>query len=348
MEDKKKFIINICYYAIILGIIFFVYKYVLGVLFPFILGFFIAFLSLKIAKNIFRNDSKLMRILATVLLYILVIGVIVFLSILGVNQILDLVATIPSKYKDVVEPALNNLESALVQLNTNLPITIKTDINDIISDALDSIKLLVNTFSSSIVSIGTSLISNTTAIILDSVMVIVSSFFFVLDYEEIFNYLTSIMSPKIKDSYFKIIDYIQNNLLLIIKSYCLIMLITFVELLIGFIIIGIDNYGVLAFVISILDILPILGIGTVLIPWGLFLLATGKISLGISILVLYLIITFIRNIIEPKIVGGNLGLHPLVALSSMLIGLNFFGALGMLGLPLVISFLTLRNKNSGN
>lgn len=344
MENKKKFIINTLYFGLILVLVFLVYNYLLPILAPFIIGFVIAFLSIKLSRNLFNSDTKVSRIVSTVLLFLLIITIVIILSILGFNQILDFIATIPAKYKDIVEPALNSLEKTLIELNQKLPIDIKTDMNEIISDALDSIRLLVNTFSSSIVSIGTSLISNTTAIFIDVTIVIISSFFFVIDYDGIFNYLDSIMSPELKKTYYEVKDFVQNNVLLIIKSYGLIMLITFIELLIGFLIIGIDNSTVLSFVIAILDIFPILGVGTVLIPWGLFLLATGDIRIGISILVLYLIITFIRNIIEPKIVGGNLGLHPLVALASMLVGLNIFGVLGMFGLPLVISFYSLRKK----
>lgn len=344
MEEKKKFIINALYFGLILIIAYLVYKYVLSILAPFIIGFIIAFLSIRLCRNVFKNESKAMCIISTVILYVVIISIVVLLSVLGVNKILDLVATIPNEYKDVVEPALNNFELTLSQLNARLPIDIKTDVNEIISDTLDSIKLLVNTFSSSILSIGTSLISNTTSILINVTLVIVSSFFFVLDYEGIFAYLDTFMSPNAKQTYNEIKYFIQNNVLLIIKSYGIIMFITFIELLIGLSIIGIENSGVLSLVIALLDIFPILGVGTVLIPWGIFSLATGDIRIGISILVLYVVITFIRNIIEPKIVGGNLGLHPLVALSSMLLGLNMFGALGMFGFPLIISFFSIRRK----
>ena len=344
MENKKKFIIDCLYYALIIAIVYLVYKYIMPILLPFIIGFIIAFVSLRICHKLFKNDSKFTRILSTVLLFVLIIGVIVLLSVLGVNKVLDLVATIPSRYKDVVEPALNSLEATLVQLNNKLPITIKTDINEIVSGTLDSIKVLVNTFSSSILSISTSLISNTTILLVNVILVIVSAFFFVLDYESIFEYLGTLVSDKFKESYKEVKDFIQNTVFLIIKSYGLIMFITFIELLICFSIVGIENTGTLALVIAFLDILPILGVGTVLIPWGLFSLATGDIRIGISMLVIYLIITFIRNIIEPKIVGGNLGIHPLVALASMLLGLNTFGALGMFGFPLIISFFVKRNS----
>ena len=124
------------------------------------------------------------------------------------------------------------------------------------------------------------------------------------------------------------------------------MLITFIELFIGLTLFRVSNSGMWAFLIAFLDILPVLGVGTVLIPWGISSLITGNIVFGIELLVLYFVISFIRNIIEPRMVGFNLGLHPLATLFSMIVGVRTFGAIGMFGLPLLLSFFTTRNKKN--
>ena len=116
------------------------------------------------------------------------------------------------------------------------------------------------------------------------------------------------------------------------------MFITFIELLIGLGIIGVNNFALISMVVSVLGILPVLGVGTVLIPWAIYHLLFGEVTTGILLLVLYGVITIIRHIIEPKIVGGNLELHPLATLFAMLVGLQLFGIIGMFGLPLLISF----------
>ena len=120
--------------------------------------------------------------------------------------------------------------------------------------------------------------------------------------------------------------------------------ITFVELLIGLTVFGISNSGMWSLMIAFLDILPVLGVGTVLIPWGLSCLITGRALLGIELLVLYIIITIIRNIIEPKMVGTSLDLHPLATLITMIVGARMFSAVGMFGFPLALSFFQLRKK----
>ena len=122
------------------------------------------------------------------------------------------------------------------------------------------------------------------------------------------------------------------------------MSLTFVELSIGLSILGIDNSIIIALLTSILDILPVLGTGAVIIPWAIISLILGDIWVGIGLIIVYLIITVIRNIIEPKIVGTQLGLHPLVTLISMFMGVNIAGLFGLFGFPILLSLLMYLNK----
>lgn len=118
----------------------------------------------------------------------------------------------------------------------------------------------------------------------------------------------------------------------------------FVELLIGFLLLRIPNALLLAALIAIVDILPVLGTGTVLIPWGVFALVIGSYGMGAGILALYLIITIIRNTIESKLVGKQMELHPMVTFAAMLLGLKWMGFLGMLGFLLTLAFINSLNK----
>ena len=111
-------------------------------------------------------------------------------------------------------------------------------------------------------------------------------------------------------------------------------MLTVAELTIGFFLLKIKYAPLLALAIAIVDLLPVLGTGAVLIPWGIIWLLIGKIPLGISILVLYAIITVVRNFAEPKIIGGQIGIHPLFTLIAMFVGIKFFGVLGVFILPI--------------
>ena len=123
------------------------------------------------------------------------------------------------------------------------------------------------------------------------------------------------------------------------------MSITFIELSIGLTIIGVENSIIIALLTACLDILPVLGTGGVMIPWSIISLIMGDIGVGIGLIVVYLVVTVIRNIIEPKIVGTQLGLHPLATLISMFIGVNIAGIIGLFGFPIMLSLLLHLNKH---
>jgi len=92
--------------------------------------------------------------------------------------------------------------------------------------------------------------------------------------------------------------------------------------------------------VGVVDAFPIVGSGTVLIPWGIISLVTGNISRGIGILILYVVITVIRQIIEPRIVGKHVGLRPVVTLVCMYAGTKLFGGLGLFGLPITVAIIS--------
>ena len=133
------------------------------------------------------------------------------------------------------------------------------------------------------------------------------------------------------------------------KAYALIMLVTFIEMSLGLTVlrlIGVfqSNYIIMiAAVTAIIDIVPVLGTGTILIPWAIYSLITGSFGMGIGLIVLYAAITVIRQVIEPKLVAGQLGLSPIVTIAALYLGLKIFGVLGMLIAPVLIIMLKLLN-----
>lgn len=133
------------------------------------------------------------------------------------------------------------------------------------------------------------------------------------------------------------------------KAYALIMLVTFIEMSVGLTVlrlIGVfqSNYIIMiAVVTAIIDIVPVLGTGTVLIPWAVYSFITGSFGLGIGLIVIYAAITVIRQVIEPKLVAGQLGLSPIVTIAALYFGLKIFGVLGMLITPILVIMLKLLN-----
>ena len=349
MEKKREFIINILYIAIIVGLIYIGVNYILGIVFPFVMGFIFAYIAIKACKKFFHEEKTIYRIITLLLLYLLIVLLITTLVNVGINKLGDFIKTLPSFYKNTIEPYITSLESTLMKYGEFLPGNINASLSDITGDIFDALKSALSSLASSLVNVTTSAISSAPSILVTVIVTIVTSFYFVADYEKIANWFTSSLPDKYLELFYEIKDFIENILIKIISAYPVIMFITFIELFIGLTLFKVSNSGMWALIIALLDIFPVLGVGTVLIPWGLSSLITGNYVLGIELLVLYLIISFVRNIIEPKFVGTNLGLQPLATLFSMIVGLRLFGAVGMFGLPLTLSFFVSRsNKKISN
>lgn len=114
-----------------------------------------------------------------------------------------------------------------------------------------------------------------------------------------------------------------------LRAYFLLFLLTFAELGVGFFILRVEYPFLIALLGASLDILPVLGVGTVLIPWAVFALVTGGVGRGIGLLVLYVLITLVRQIAEPHLVGKSIGLHPLLMLVAFYVGIELFGVSGI-------------------
>ena len=111
--------------------------------------------------------------------------------------------------------------------------------------------------------------------------------------------------------------------------------IVFIMLILGFWLLDVKYFILLAFLISLIDMLPILGVGTVLAPWGIYSLLTGNTVKGLGLIALYIIILTTRQFIEPRIIGKKVGLSPLVTLIAVYVGLKAFGIPGVIFAPFV-------------
>jgi len=101
----------------------------------------------------------------------------------------------------------------------------------------------------------------------------------------------------------------------------------------------VNNSIPIALGIAIFDALPVLGTGGIMVPWIAIALLNGKIPLAVGLAILYAIVLVVRNIIEPRIVGNQLGLHPLVTLSAIYAGFKLMGVMGMILFPIMVQIL---------
>lgn len=150
-----------------------------------------------------------------------------------------------------------------------------------------------------------------------------------VDYDKIATFLTSLLPSAAANKLHHFRTTAGRVVRSYLRAYLLLWLLTFGEVLIGLLILDQPYPLPVAAGIATVDLLPVLGSGTVLLPWAVVQLLLRQYSLGIGLLILYGVITVVRQIAEPHLVGGSLGLHPLASLLGMLLGFQLFGVLGM-------------------
>ena len=241
----------------------------------------------------------------------------------------------PRTWSGTLLPALRSIWESMTAFLARWDIEIDIAMDQVLATLDASIK----TLSAKAVALVGNFAVSVPGKLVNTIICIVSTVFILLDWEAIGKFIHGQMPEKasevMKDGW----SQLKKTIGKYIRSYGLIMLMTFTELAIGLLIIGVDNSWGLAAGIAVLDILPIVGCGTVLIPWAVVSLVTGKPGLGISLLVLYVIIAIVRNIAEPKIVGQQVGLHPLATLLAMVTGASLFGAAGVFALPIALAVI---------
>ena len=164
---------------------------------------------------------------------------------------------------------------------------------------------------------------------------LISLVYFAIDYDRISRFVKSLLPDRAVKGISQLRDGIFNVIKKYLLSYSLILLITFTVMLSGFLLLRVEHALLIALLVAFLDILPVIGVGTVLIPWSILELVSGNKALGIGLLVLFVLNAVIRQLAEPKIVGKNLDLHPIATLILLYVGYSLFGIVGLIILPVI-------------
>lgn len=249
------------------------------------------------------------------------------------NSVSGFLRSVPMLYQNQIVP----LFSMLME-NVNLPdMDIMVNIEKIVQDFINNLGNYITQFSVNAIKFVTGGIASIPGIFVKIVISVIATFFFVVDYDHIIASCLKCI-PKDKKGTFKMLrGYVKNTLMVYLKSYTLLFLLTYAELSIGFKIMGLPYPLAIALMVAIFDILPVLGTGGILLPWAVILFIMENVPMGIGMVVLYLVITAIRNSLEPRLVGMQIGLHPLLTLIAMFVGANLLGVTGLILFPVTLA-----------
>ena len=338
IQKKRDFLINCAYWAVIAAGAYLALEYLLPVFMPCILGVLLAWLVVWISGKL-HCKNRVFRIILSVLIYGVIGLLIALLAVKGVDAISGLIQWLPQVYEKKLQPLVMLAYNWGVDTLRHLDPALLSALESVFESLLSGLKNLVSLISGFAVNLVSGLATGIPSLIFSLLTMIFSTIFVVADYERISSFAAKNVPQIVKTVLTNIRIYLTDTLFVVIRSYVLIMLLTFTELSILFSVFGIENAVLKAAVIAVLDIMPILGTGGIMIPWAVISLVLGYTKLGIELFVIYGIVTVIRNYVEPKIVGTQLGLHPIITLVAMFVGLRLFGFWGLFGLPVGISFL---------
>ncbi len=348
MHSKKDFLINVLYIGVAALLVYLFFKFLFSPLSPFLTAFLIVSLSRSIIDKLtFKGLSKKAASIIFTLMFVFLFSLIIYGITLGLYKELDkLLKSISSSDLDSFKGAISDFFSNnLSFIKDNNLLTSLGDIFGFISTDINAVlENISDTFLPALSSFFMKFVSFFPAAVMFISIVFISVFYIGCDYDKILEFFSLQLSQKALDSLLEAKETFFSTAKELFRAYFVLTFITFLQLLTGFLIIGIDYAIILAVLICFVDLLPILGTGTVLVPWSVICFILGKTPTAAGLLVLYLFITIFRQIAEPKIVGANIGLSPLLSLISIFVGLRLAGIGGLIIFPIILMTIIRLNE----
>ncbi len=343
ISRRRRFIINAAYYAVIVGIVFLVFRYLLNLIWPFFIAFIFSWILSPVIRWLTakcRLKYNLSVALSLIVFFAILGGLAMLLTSRIITAISDFIVWVPHLYGDTIEPALENMSNGLEDLAERVSPSVYDMVNSALPNVMSSIGSAVTNASMRLVSSLSGWATKLPSRLLSALICVIATVFMTADYPRI----TAFILRQVPERPRHVISEAKNTLRTVIRkygrSYGIIMGITFLEILIGLLILRQKNAVFIALLIAIFDIFPIVGAGMILGPWGVITMLSGSLGKGIGLLLIYVVEIIVRQVIEPRIVGRQVGLHPLITLISMFVGSKLFGGVGLLGLPITCAIVS--------
>lgn len=367
IEKRRSFIINTVFVVIIVGLFYLAIKYALGIVWPFVVAFFLAML-LQRPVNFLSTKTPLKRGISSVIMVLFVLVIVgsilgliigrIVIELKGFFDYLLIKMEDAPAFVDQIQAWLSDTFSFLPKsLHESIMTATENFLNRLMGieakASADAIQAESSGIDFSLLSSPLGAVWGTAKqipmIAVGVLVCVVSCCFMTTDYRTLRDMILSQLSQKRQSAVIRTKQVTFSTLGKMGKTYSIILFVTFMEMLLGLSflkLIHVYDSGyifAIAFITAVVDIIPVLGTGTILIPWALWSLFTGDVGLGIGLLVVYAIISVIRQVIEPKLVASQLGLPPFVTIMAMYIGSQLFGFVGLFLLPITIMLLKVLN-----
>lgn len=316
---------------------------------PFLIAYIISLLIEPMIKWIYKKTDfsrKVSSILVLVTVFLVLIGFISWGTISLISESTNLLGALNTYLEKAIEginTVVEKIDMDKLAISDDIKEMIQATSSDVLNTAITFLKNTLTGFLESLKSIPTMAIY--------VVITILATYFITSDKLYIWDRLEHHVPKKILGKIAGKVEKITTSLGGYLKAEMTLIGISFVIVLMGlniFYLMGMNvGYPLLmALFIGFVDALPILGSGTVMIPWTIILFLNKEYSVGFSILGLYIFVSAVRQLLEPKIVSSKIGIHPIFTLIAMYTGFKIMGIMGMLIGPIVLIILKNIFENS--
>lgn len=335
MENKRPYwqvAVSLVFSILATGI--FIYLGIKGIFFlmPFVIGWGIAAIAAPLV-NWLEKKFNIVKKLGSALIVILVIGLIVVGIYFAVSRIIlevgDLIKNIPELYAQL-ESGLRQIGSAMSGIFEKLPVVIQDGWNTVVANLDQYMGDLVSRISEPTVMAAGNFAKSLPSYLISVIVAILSAYFFTIQREDVLKWMKQIAPPSVEKRMTLVMDNLRYAVGGYFKAQFKIMGVVFLILLVGFAVLGVRYFVLVAFLISFLDFLPFFGTGTAMIPWGIYKFLMGDYKMAILLIAIYAVTQLVRQLLQPKLVADSVGMNPLVTLLLLYIGYRIGSMLGMI------------------
>mgnify|MGYP004545808739 FL=1 len=306
---------------------------------PFLIAFIIS-LIIEPAIRLLMRKMKLTRKLSSIIIFIIVSVIIIGSLIWGTISLISEASNLLSGLNEYVEKAYILFQNFTNRFDFN-KIHLPNEIKNIIQNSTNG---LLNTASNWIRNALTGLLNVVTSIPTIAIYFVVTIMALYLICVDKVYILDQIEHHFPKKWVFKVGNHVRDLIKTLggyLKAEATLILVSFIISLIGLYILKFAQFNIefpllMALFIGFVDALPILGSGTVMVPWAIISALNGDLKLGLAIIILFIIMSVIRQFLEPKLVSKHIGTHPIFTLIAMYTGFKFIGVIGMLVGPIIL------------
>lgn len=299
---------------------------------PFVFGWFIAVLANPMVLWL-EKHLKIVKKLGSAITIILVLGAVVGVLYLGANaivkEVIRLVSDLPGLYGEVGS-GLDEIGAKLQGVIQLLPQSAQNSLFALVSGLESAAGEWIGTLSEPTVEIAGNVAKSIPSAFIGMIVMIISAYFFVAEREEVIKWVKKITPQPIEERMAMVFSYLKYAIGGYFKAQFQIMLVLGTIMFIGFTLLGVNYAIVLAILFAFLDFLPFFGTAVTIVPWAIYELLSGKYKMAIVLLVIYATTQLVRQIIQPKLVGNEVGLKALPTLVFIYIGYRVGSIWGMI------------------